>query len=234
MESTLRAIIVCHLESSHGEIVASQFWRSRVPPQNKKGSLANSIRMTENKRNVQLFNSSYGPIISALEILPVPQMAASVAAPVAPLRLMAAQPQARAASPMSDMDGAAGFTPILLDAERCGAVSYEFTVPNNIYTVRLRFVELTRRGAGERFFHVLINGHYVLLNFDIVAQAGGPGKAINREFNISVTNRILKIDFQSVIGEPAIDGIEIVPYEAPEVECAVLPRALTGAGGHGG
>jgi len=50
------------------------------------------------------------------------------------------------------------------------------------YTVRLHFADLEEKEAGGRVFDVKLQGETVLKDFDIVAAAGGPAKAVVREF----------------------------------------------------
>jgi len=59
------------------------------------------------------------------------------------------------------------------------------------YTVRLHFAEPGDIKPGQRVFTVSIQGKPVLVNFDIVAEAGGPRKAIVKEFRgVEVTDRL--------------------------------------------
>ncbi len=68
--------------------------------------------------------------------------------------------------------------------ERWGVFTY--TVPNLTaganYNVLLHFAEMYYTSTGQRVFNVAINGTAVLSNFDIVAAAGGPNKAIVKTF----------------------------------------------------
>ncbi|HKE23919.1 MAG TPA: malectin domain-containing carbohydrate-binding protein, partial [Bryobacteraceae bacterium] len=101
-------------------------------------------------------------------------------------------------------------TPALYQDGRWGTFSYQFAVPNGSYTVILKFAEIYFTTAGSRLFNVNINGTAVLTNFDIVAQAGGPLKAIDESFPVTVSNGQLSIQF-SVGGadQPLVNAIEI-------------------------
>jgi outer membrane protein assembly factor BamB len=50
------------------------------------------------------------------------------------------------------------------------------------YTVKLYFAEPDNLPAGKRLFHVDIAGKRVLSDFDIVKEAGGPGRTLVKEF----------------------------------------------------
>src|SRR6202011_6137559 len=68
--------------------------------------------------------------------------------------------------------------PALYQTERYGQFTYNFAVPNGNYTVLLKFAEIYWTQAGQRIFNVSINGNPVLTNFDILATAGAPLKAL--------------------------------------------------------
>src|SRR5689334_21516293 len=72
-------------------------------------------------------------------------------------------------------------SPGLYHTERYGrTVLYMFAVPNGTYTVNLRFAEINYTTAGKRIFNIAINQQWVLANFDIIAQSGGPYRAIDK------------------------------------------------------
>ena len=79
------------------------------------------------------------------------------------------------------------------------------------HTVRLHFAEIWWSGVGQRTFNVVINGAQVLANFDIVAAAGGPNRAIVRQFtaNADAAGQIT-IQFTAVIDYAKSSGIEIL------------------------
>jgi len=54
--------------------------------------------------------------------------------------------------------------------------------PPRPYTVRLHFTEPEEVAAGERVFDVKLQGKPVLTDFDVVKEAGGPRRAIVKEF----------------------------------------------------
>ncbi|WP_025229515.1 GH92 family glycosyl hydrolase [Fimbriimonas ginsengisoli] len=69
-------------------------------------------------------------------------------------------------------------------SERYGQdFTYRFPVPTGrAYTVRLHFAEVFGDVAGQRVENISINGRPVLTNFDPVVAAGGPNRAVVKEF----------------------------------------------------
>ena len=104
--------------------------------------------------------------------------------------------------------------PEVYQTERYGDFTY--TIPNLIpgaaYTVRLHFAEIYWTQAGQRQFNVAINGQQVLTNFDIIAAAGGPNKAIVKSFVSNADNQgQLTIAFTTGSANFAkVSGIEIL------------------------
>ena len=82
-------------------------------------------------------------------------------------------------------------------------------MPSGPRTVTLKFAELYFTTPGLRVFNVVINGQTVLSNFDIVAAAGGPFKAIDRQFPVNVTNGQIKIDFSATTNFAQVNAIAI-------------------------
>ncbi|MCY2990994.1 MAG: malectin domain-containing carbohydrate-binding protein [Planctomycetota bacterium] len=80
------------------------------------------------------------------------------------------------------------------------------------YTVRLHFAEPSCSSAGERQFHVGINGTQVLTNFDIVAAAGGKDKAAVSEFTATADGSgQITVNFNSgAANNPLVNGIEVL------------------------
>jgi hypothetical protein len=91
-----------------------------------------------------------------------------------------------------------------------GTLGYQFNVPNGTYTVNLKFAEVYWTKANERLFHIILNGQTVLQNFDVLAQAGGPNRAIDKAFTVNVTNGSLSIQLKSTADNPMISAIEIM------------------------
>lgn len=86
--------------------------------------------------------------------------------------------------------------------------AYRFNVPNGNYDVTLKFAEIQNTTIGSRVFNVSIEGNLVLNNFDIYAQAGHD-KALDKLFNVNVTDGRLDIDFGQITGCPIINAIYV-------------------------
>lgn len=104
-------------------------------------------------------------------------------------------------------------TPYLYQTERfhTGSFQYQFYVPNGTYQVTLKFAEIFFNAPGSRVFHVALNGIPQLTNYDIAADAGGAGRAIDKVFIVPVTDGKVTIDFTPVLSNPKINAIEITP-----------------------
>ncbi len=102
--------------------------------------------------------------------------------------------------------------PKVYQSERYGDFSYTFNSlePGRPYTVRLHFAEFAWTQPGQRVFGVDINNQRVLTNFDIIAAAGGPLKAIVREFTVPAdSNGSIQIVFGTVVNNAKCSGIEV-------------------------
>jgi hypothetical protein len=101
-------------------------------------------------------------------------------------------------------------TPALYQTERWApSFQYQFPVSNGTHTVTLKFAEIFFTLPNQRVFNVSINGQQVLSNFDIIAQAGGPFIALDRQFTVNVTSGTVNIQFQTVRDNPKISAIQI-------------------------
>jgi hypothetical protein len=100
-------------------------------------------------------------------------------------------------------------------SERWGVFTYTIPnlTPNGTYTVRLHFAEIAFSTVGARVFNVAINGSTVLSNFDIVAAAGAPDKAVVEQFTSTAdaTGKITISYIQGTADDPKSSGIEILP-----------------------
>jgi len=102
--------------------------------------------------------------------------------------------------------------PQIFQTERYSMSAYEFNLPNGKYTVRLHFAETFTgiTSVGQRVYSFAVQGQKPEKDFDIFKEAGGPYKAIQREYKgVAVTNDKLRITFTPNIENPAINGIEI-------------------------
>lgn len=112
----------------------------------------------------------------------------------------------------SGVDNAA--PPAVYQSERWGTFSYVFPnlAPGSSYTVRLHFAEIYFTLPGERMFNVAINGKRVLNNFDIIAEAGAPDRAVVKDFSTTVTgDGKITIRFSDGDANHAkVSGIELI------------------------
>ena len=68
-----------------------------------------------------------------------------------------------------------------------GELVYTFTgLPPGTYRVTLKFAEIWHKRKGARVFDAALNGKTVLKDFDVLAEAGGPDKAVDRTFQVNV------------------------------------------------
>ena len=105
------------------------------------------------------------------------------------------------------------FGPVRFDFSWGGAMKYSFPVKNGSYEVRLYFAETPYSGgvkaAGERVFDIKVEGQTKVSNLDIFKEAGM--NALQKTVVINVTDGNLDLDFVRKIGNPQINGIEILP-----------------------
>ncbi|MCK5738924.1 T9SS type A sorting domain-containing protein, partial [bacterium] len=101
----------------------------------------------------------------------------------------------------------------LYQSERWGLDGYKFDVPNGVYEVTLHFAELYYTAAGQRVFHVNIEGNRKLANYDIYKEVGHK-TAAKKVFLITVGDRQLNIVFSRAKDYPKISAIEVVRAEA--------------------
>jgi Malectin domain len=106
----------------------------------------------------------------------------------------------------------------LYTSERWGHFSYALPVADGRYRVTLKFCEghYGKRntgvgGPGSRVFDVFCNGVAILRNFDIIKEAGGEGRPIDRTFSAIRPNAQGKIllTFVPVVGMACVNGIEV-------------------------
>ncbi len=91
------------------------------------------------------------------------------------------------------------------------------------YVLRLHFAEPEDLQPGERVFDVEWNGQTLLKDFDPVAEAGGPRRALVKEFTgLNLTGE-LQLRFIPRSGEPVIGGIELMAHDLPRDDLPVLP-----------
>jgi hypothetical protein len=117
--------------------------------------------------------------------------------------------------------------PRLYQTERYGNFTYQFTVPNAVYKVTLKFAEIYWTAAGKRIFNVAINGTPVLTDFDIVAATGAPYTAIDKSFSVATSSGAITIQFTSGSANfPKISAIEISSVSGVGVQVSPTTAGL--------
>lgn len=112
--------------------------------------------------------------------------------------------------------------PGLYSTERFGNFNYTFPVANGSYAAVLHFSEAYHGpsnpgggGVGSRIFDVDFNGVALLKDFDIYKEAGGPNRALRKEFHGLKPNAQGKLvfTFQPIRNYPCVNAIEILPEQ---------------------
>ena len=96
---------------------------------------------------------------------------------------------------------------------RVGNFSYSIPVAAGMtYGVTLHFADGTNRTAGERVFDVFANGVQLLRDFDVIAKAGGPRRAVETTFRGMRPNAQDKLIFSFVPSRDyaGVSAIEVV------------------------
>jgi len=89
-------------------------------------------------------------------------------------------------------------------------------LPKRNFTVRLHFAEPDDVKVGERVFDVRLQGKLVLKDFDVVREAGGPNRAVAKEFTGIEGKEALTVTItRSGLSEadPVLCGLEVLAQE---------------------
>ncbi len=89
--------------------------------------------------------------------------------------------------------------PFLFQRYREGMSEYRFSVPNGLYTVRLRFAELAATKKGQRVMRISLEGAEVESALDVFAVAGR-ATALERVYTVTVSDGVLNISFAQAGG----------------------------------
>lgn len=121
----------------------------------------------------------------------------------------------------------------LYRTERYKAFNYEIPLAPGTYLVRLHFAEIyfgaTGGGAGgigKRIFNVTAEGLSLLSNFDIFAEVGSM-RALIKEFELSVTDGKLNLNFEKVVENPKVSAVEVIPLTASSNSSPLVSNALS-------
>lgn len=86
---------------------------------------------------------------------------------------------------------------------------YLFDCPAGVYETTLLEAETYWSSAGQRVFNAFIEGQQVLMNFDILAAAGGKNLPLSRVFTNSIADGQLEILFTPVVDNARVSGIQV-------------------------
>ncbi|MEB3215657.1 MAG: malectin domain-containing carbohydrate-binding protein [Nostocales cyanobacterium 94392] len=89
-------------------------------------------------------------------------------------------------------------------------LSYAVPVTNGDYKVTLKFVELYWDSAAKRSFDLSAEGQLVLDDLDIFTEAGGKNIALDKSFNVTVSDGTLNLDFLTNSDNAKLAAIEII------------------------
>lgn len=92
------------------------------------------------------------------------------------------------------------------------SLSYGIPIDNGSYTVTLKFAEIWATTVGQRVFDVTAEGTLIEDDLDLFA-TGGKDTAIDRTFDVEVTDGELNLDFVASVNNGKVAGIEIVSNE---------------------
>jgi hypothetical protein len=87
------------------------------------------------------------------------------------------------------------------------------TDPNRPVLVRLHFADIFQTDAGARLFDVDVNGAHVLKGFDVIASAGGPNRALVRDFptTADANGNVVVTFIATGVGNAMVAAIELYP-----------------------
>jgi endoglucanase Acf2 len=134
----------------------------------------------------------------------------------------------------------------LYQTNRWGPTTY--TIPGltagATATVTLHFAETFWTAPGQRQFNITINGKQVLTNFDIIASAGAPNKAIEENFvaTVSSAGQVVIQLTDGAVDNPMVSGIVVTtgggsqtppssPPPPPPTATTTGPVAIHAGGG---
>ena len=111
-------------------------------------------------------------------------------------------------------------------------LTYQFSVPNGNYTVTLKFAEIYDTAAGQRYMNGSLNGTTVFSNLDVWTATGGPNRAYDLSYPVSVTNGVLTITLTctSSNNSAEVNAIQIVAGGSPQQYYLTTAVNPSGAG----
>jgi len=107
-------------------------------------------------------------------------------------------------------------------------LDYAFDLAPGEYQVRLRFAETWFTSAGQRRFNISLEGVQQQANFDIVQEAGGAWRYVDKIYVVVVTDGTLNIRLsQGSADWPTINAIEVNTYYPPDTPTWTRTRTHT-------
>ena len=100
----------------------------------------------------------------------------------------------------------------IYQAERYSMTKFTQALPNGKYVVKLHFAETFDgiTGPGQRVFSFNVEGKE-FKDFDVWAKSGGFARAYVETIPVEIADGKLDITFTSIVENPEINGIEIIP-----------------------
>ncbi len=90
------------------------------------------------------------------------------------------------------------------------AFGFDFFRPNGAYTVRVHLADQQSTAAGQRVFHVDVDGARRTTGLDLFARAGGQGRATWIDYEVSLADGKLDLDLVRQVGQPLVNAVEIL------------------------
>jgi Malectin domain len=120
---------------------------------------------------------------------------------------------------VSGIDSEVGLT------ERYGpTIEFSYRVPDGTYKVKLDFVE-NYFNESYRKFKISTTGPKVLEeSLDVFKEAGGKNKLLSKEYTLQASNGVLQLNFEGLVNNALINGIEIVSSDEKTPVASAKPE----------
>lgn len=119
----------------------------------------------------------------------------------------------------------------LYQSERYGtSFGYAFPLPTGRYRVGLKLSENYFTSANQRVFSVSAEGSTQISNLDIYAAAGSRYKALERSFDVNVTDGTLNLGFAATLDKAKVDAISVTPITSTGAQYASTVSASVPTG----
>ena len=132
------------------------------------------------------------------------------------------------ATPIAGTDDDVLYQTYLSSTTDMSEIRYDIPLANGNYMVRMHFVENFFTTVGSRVFSVSLENERKLTNFDIFREAGYK-TALVKDFEVSLTDGVLNLNFNPTANRLAIAGLEIFGTTASPNGIVLTQQAVTGA-----